>query len=100
MAFLIGTLSVGMTSTQIIAGFPGDLFVTLVGGFITYVGVLQKAGAIDNDGQGVSGLGTGGGECPAGGAQGVYRRFLVYSILVVIAGPLLAWLVFILPGWM
>ncbi len=32
--------------------------------------------------------------------KGVYRRFLVYSILVVIAGPLLAWLVFILPGWM
>ncbi len=30
----------------------------------------------------------------------VYRRFLVYSILVVVVGPLLAWLAFILPGWL
>ncbi|RAI60115.1 SLC13 family permease [Roseicella frigidaeris] len=30
----------------------------------------------------------------------VYRRFLIYSILVVLAGPLLAWLIFIVPGWM
>jgi di/tricarboxylate transporter len=46
MAFLIGTLFVGMTSTQIIAGFPGDLFVTLVG--ITYLfAIAQKNGTID-----------------------------------------------------
>ncbi|TCZ57192.1 SLC13 family permease [Roseicella aquatilis] len=32
--------------------------------------------------------------------ESVYRRFLVYSILVVLAGPPLAWLIFILPGWM
>jgi hypothetical protein len=32
--------------------------------------------------------------------ESVYRRFLVYSILVVLAGPPLAWLVFIVPGWM
>ena len=30
----------------------------------------------------------------------VYRQFLVYSILVVLAGPPLAWLMFIVPGWM
>ena len=30
----------------------------------------------------------------------VYRRFLIYSILVVLAGPPLAWLLFIVPGWM
>jgi hypothetical protein len=30
----------------------------------------------------------------------VYRRFLAYSILVVIGGPLHAWLASILPGWM
>ena len=142
--------------------------ILLVGGVVTYVGVLQKSGAIDSVGQGVSSLGApllaalllcyiGGvvsafassvgvlgaiiplavpflqqGQIGVGGMiaslaiastivdvspfstngalvvanarpeerEGVYRRFLVYSILVVIAGPLLAWLVFILPGWM
>lgn len=142
--------------------------ILLVGGVITYVGVLQKSGAIDSVGQGVSGLGApllaalllcyiGGvvsafassvgvlgaiiplavpflqqGQIGVGGMiaslaisstivdvspfstngalvvanarpeerEGVYRRFLIYSILVVIAGPPLAWLVFILPGWM
>ncbi|MBL6077606.1 hypothetical protein JMJ56_06280 [Belnapia sp. T18] len=142
--------------------------ILLVGGVVTYVGVLQKSGAIDSVGQGVSGLGApllaalllcyiGGvvsafassvgvlgaiiplavpflqqGQIGVGGMiaslaisstivdvspfstngalvvanarpeerEGVYRRFLVYSILVVVAGPPLAWLVFILPGWM
>ena len=32
--------------------------------------------------------------------DGVYRQFLYYSILVVLAGPPLAWLIFIVPGWM
>ncbi|MDO9711511.1 SLC13 family permease [Paracraurococcus lichenis] len=46
MAFLIGTTLVGMTANQIIAGFPGDLFVTLVG--ITYLfAIAQKNGTID-----------------------------------------------------
>ena len=46
MAFLIGTYSVGMTANQIIAGFPGDLFITLVG--ITYLfAIAQKNGTID-----------------------------------------------------
>lgn len=30
----------------------------------------------------------------------LFRRFLVYSGLVVAFGPLLAWLVFVVPGWM
>jgi len=30
----------------------------------------------------------------------LFRRFLVYSGLVVALGPLLAWLVFVVPGWM
>jgi di/tricarboxylate transporter len=46
MAFLIGTLFVGMPTDRIIAGFPGDLFVTLVG--ITYLfAIAQKNGTID-----------------------------------------------------
>lgn len=46
MAFIIGTLAVGMSSSAIIAGFPGDLFVTLVG--ITYLfAIAQKNGTID-----------------------------------------------------
>ena len=46
MAFLVGTLAVGMSSNAIIAGFPGDLFVTLVG--ITYLfAIAQKNGTID-----------------------------------------------------
>ena len=32
--------------------------ILLVGGVITYVGVLQKSGAIDSVGQGVSGIGA------------------------------------------
>ena len=45
-AFIIGTLSVGMTAAQILAGFPGDLFVTLVG--ITYLfAIAQNNGTVD-----------------------------------------------------
>ena len=141
--------------------------VLLVGGVITYVGVLQKSGAIDAVGQGVLGLGspllaalllcyigavvsafassvgvlgatiplavpflqqgtvepvgliaaiaisativdvspfsTNGAlvlaNAPEGEREALYRRFLFYSILIVLAGPLLAWLVLVLPGW-
>src|SRR5215217_4880001 len=46
LAFLVGTVFVGMKAEQIIAGFPGDLFVTLVG--ITYLfAIAQKNGTID-----------------------------------------------------
>ena len=29
-----------------------------------------------------------------------YRQMLIYSALVVVFGPLLAWLVLVLPGWL
>ena len=46
LAFLVGTVSMGLRADQIIAGFPGDLFVTLVG--ITYLfAIAQKKGTID-----------------------------------------------------
>jgi Na+/H+ antiporter NhaD/arsenite permease-like protein len=46
LAFLIGTFIVGMSASTILAGFPGDLFVTLVG--ITYLfAIAQKNGTID-----------------------------------------------------
>ncbi|MBC9205886.1 hypothetical protein IBL26_03485 [Roseomonas aerophila] len=46
LAFLIGTFVVGMGANAILAGFPGDLFVTLVG--ITYLfAIAQKNGTID-----------------------------------------------------
>ncbi|MBI0432271.1 SLC13 family permease [Roseomonas sp. KE0001] len=46
LAFLIGTFSVGMSANAILGGFPGDLFVTLVG--ITYLfAIAQKNGTID-----------------------------------------------------
>jgi di/tricarboxylate transporter len=46
LAFLVGTAFIGMRAEQIIAGFPGDLFVTLVG--ITYLfAIAQKNGTID-----------------------------------------------------
>ncbi len=32
--------------------------------------------------------------------ESLFRRFLVYSGLVVVFGPLLAWLLFVVPGWM
>ena len=45
-AFLVGTLLAGMTAKTIIAGFPGDLFLTLVG--ITYLfAIAQNNGTID-----------------------------------------------------
>jgi di/tricarboxylate transporter len=45
-AFLVGTLLAGMTAKAIIAGFPGDLFLTLVG--ITYLfAIAQNNGTID-----------------------------------------------------
>ncbi len=142
--------------------------ILLVGGVITYVGVLQRSGAIDQVGQGVSGIGVpllaalllcyiGGvvsafassvgvlgaiiplavpflqqGQIATAGMiaalavsstvvdvspfstngalvvanaqpeerESVYRRFLIYSIAGVVAGPLLAWLIFVVPGWM
>ncbi|MFY9554109.1 MAG: SLC13 family permease [Blastocatellia bacterium] len=142
--------------------------VLLITGVITYIAVLQKVGAVDLVGRGVSGIGApmlgalllcyiGGGVSafassvavlgatiplavpfllqghvqPVGviaaiavsstivdvspfstngalvlaNAQGVdkdrfYRQMLMYSGLVVAIGPLLAWLVLILPGWL
>ncbi|MDH2328034.1 hypothetical protein QCN27_14280 [Cereibacter sp. SYSU M97828] len=45
-AFLIGTIFVGMSANDILGGFPGDLFVTLVG--ITYLfGIAQNNGTVD-----------------------------------------------------
>ena len=45
-AFLVGTLVAGMATKEIIAGFPGGLFLTLVG--ITYLFALaQNNGTID-----------------------------------------------------
>ncbi|WP_274519188.1 SLC13 family permease, partial [Inquilinus limosus] len=45
-AFLVGQVFVGMSATQILAGFPGDLFVTLVG--ITYLfAIAQNNGTVD-----------------------------------------------------
>ena len=45
-AFLVGTLAAGMSSKDIIAGFPGSLFLTLVG--ITFLfAIAQNNGTID-----------------------------------------------------
>ena len=45
-AFLVGTLAAGMSTKDIIAGFPGSLFLTLVG--ITYLfAIAQNNGTID-----------------------------------------------------
>jgi di/tricarboxylate transporter len=45
-AFLVGTLVADLSTDDILGGFPGDLFVTLVG--ITYVFALaQNNGTID-----------------------------------------------------
>jgi Na+/H+ antiporter NhaD/arsenite permease-like protein len=46
MAFVVGGLYVDMSGASILAGFPGDLFVTLVG--ITYLfAIAQNNGTID-----------------------------------------------------
>ncbi len=45
-AFIVGNVAGGMTPAEIFSGFPGDLFVTLVG--ITYLfAIAQKNGTID-----------------------------------------------------
>ena len=45
-AFIVGTLFVDMSASAILAGFPGDLFVTLVG--ITYLfAIAEKNGTVD-----------------------------------------------------
>jgi len=142
--------------------------VLLVGGVITYIAVVQRSGAIDSLGQGVSGIGApllaavllcyiGGvvsafassvavlgatiplavpflqqghigtagmiaalaisativdvspfstngalvvANAPEEEREGIYKRFLFYSILVVLAGPALAWLLLVVPGWL
>src|SRR5690349_16376714 len=45
-AFLIGTAFVGLSAAEILAGFPGDLFVTLVGITLLF-GIAQNNGTID-----------------------------------------------------
>lgn len=46
VAFLVGTAVAGMTADEIFAGFPGDLFVVLVG--VTYLFAIARAnGTID-----------------------------------------------------
>lgn len=45
-AFVVGTLFVDLSASEILAGFPGDLFVTLVG--ITYLfAIAEKNGTVD-----------------------------------------------------
>ena len=45
-AFLVGTVAVGMNTDDIIAGFPADLFLTLVG--VTYLfAIAQNNGTVD-----------------------------------------------------
>lgn len=45
-AFLVGTLAVGMNTDDIIAGFPSELFLTLVG--VTYLfAIAQNNGTVD-----------------------------------------------------
>ena len=45
-AFMVGTLVAGMTANEVIGGFPGGLFLTLVG--ITYLfAIAQNNGTID-----------------------------------------------------
>ncbi len=45
-AFVVGSLIMGMSSNDIFAGFPSDLFLTLVG--VTYLfGIAQNNGTID-----------------------------------------------------
>lgn len=45
-AFLVGTVSVGMTADEVIAGFPGDIFLILFG--LTFLfGFAQHNGSID-----------------------------------------------------
>jgi di/tricarboxylate transporter len=45
-AFFVGALGMGLTAKQIFAGFPGDLFVTLVG--VTWLfAIAQKNGTVD-----------------------------------------------------
>jgi di/tricarboxylate transporter len=45
-AFLVGTLAAGMTTKEVLAGFPGDIFVVLVG--VTYLFAIARAnGTID-----------------------------------------------------
>lgn len=45
-AFIVGTYFVGMSAPTILSGFPGDLFVTLVG--ITYLfAIAQNNGTVD-----------------------------------------------------
>jgi di/tricarboxylate transporter len=45
-AFLVGTLAVGMETPDILAAFPGDLFLTIVG--VTYLfAIAQNNGTID-----------------------------------------------------
>ena len=45
-AFIVGSVFVDMTAVQIVAGFPGDLFITLVG--ITYLfAIAENNGTVD-----------------------------------------------------
>ena len=53
-AFVLGVLVMGLTPSEVFAGFPGSLFLTIVG--VTYLfAIAQNNGTIDKLVQGPSG---------------------------------------------
>lgn len=73
-AFVTGVLFAGLSPKEVLAGFPGDLFVTLVG--ITYLfSLAQRNGAIDQIVRGAARL-TGG--------KAASMPFLVFTLAAIL----------------
>ncbi len=103
LAYIGGIVSAFASSTAIIGVAISLAVPFLLGGDIAAVGVivaLSVASTIVD----VSPFSTNGALVLAN-AQGIdrdrfYKRILGYAAIVVVVGPFLAWLVFVVPGWL
>jgi len=103
LCYIGGVVSAFASSTGVLGAIIPLAVPFLAGGEIGAVGMIASL-AISATIVDVSPFSTNGAlvlaNAPEGERDRLFRRFLIYSGLVVVAGPLLAWAVLIVPGWL
>ncbi|MDQ1077942.1 SLC13 family permease [Pseudoroseomonas cervicalis] len=103
LCYIGGVVSAFASSTGVLGAIIPLAVPFLAGGEIGAVGMVAAL-AISSTIVDVSPFSTNGAlvlaNAPEGEREKLFRRFLIYSGLVVVAGPLLAWAALILPGWL
>lgn len=103
LCYIGGVVSAFASSTGVLGAIIPLAVPFLAGGEIGAVGMVAAL-AISSTIVDVSPFSTNGAlvlaNAPEGERERLFRRFLIYSGLVVVAGPLLAWAALIVPGWL